>query len=153
MGVITIMTFVIKIKKNKAYSLIELIVVMVVISILVGMVIPQYQGVLSKNRVRAARGVMESIRGAMEMYRANYDGYPATTQITGLVSLYRVLSPYLPVTPNATFKGFISYSTAIQVGTKPTCYTLSLTAKTTESSLITASPSILDATLDGDKVE
>ena len=153
MGVMTIMIYVIKIKNNKAYSLIELIIVMVVISILVGMVIPQYQGVLSKNRVRAARGVMESVRGAMEMYRANYDGYPSTTQITNLNSVYSVLSPYLPVTPNATFKGFVSYSTAIQVGTKPTTYTLSLTAKTTENSPVTASPSVLDATLSGDKVE
>lgn len=148
------MNFADKIKKNiKAYSLIELIIVMTVITILVGMVIPQFQGVLSRNRVKAARGVMESIRGAMEMYRANYDGYPTTTKITDLNSLYANLSPYLPITPNSAFDSFISYSTAITVGTKPTVYTLSLQAKINDTAPITASPNILEAVLNGEKIE
>lgn len=141
-------------KRRPGYSLIELLIVMAVLTILIGMAIPQFHQVLSRNRVRTARGVMASVRLALEMYKTNYGGYPADTQITDLNSLYNLLSPNLTRDPKTNFNSFISYETAIQGGaTKPTTYTLVVTANVSETTPITATPRTLQVVYGGELIE
>ena len=70
---------------NGGFTLIELILVTVIISILAGMVVLQFRGTATESRVRAALGDIKSYESAIELYALeNNDQYPE--QLTDLVT-------------------------------------------------------------------
>ncbi len=56
---------------TRGLSIIELLVVMVILTILAGLAVTTYSGVLSRNRVKTAKNIMASYRKAMEAFKAN----------------------------------------------------------------------------------
>lgn len=141
---------------KKGYSLIEIMVVMVILMILVGMAIPNYHGYLDRQRAKAAKLTMSTIRAALEVYNLNYEAYPCSsgcpsgslTKITDLTSLYNILSPQLGNRdPRRDFKpdGFVSYDVTPAATNRPTLYTLTLRARNSPGTLVTASPQVISA--------
>lgn len=71
--------------KNKGFTLLELLVVMVIIGLLVSIVGPRYFGQLSESKTKAVKAQMESFRKALDVYRLDTGAYP--DQQTGLTAL------------------------------------------------------------------
>lgn len=78
-------------------TLIEMMVVLVMISVVAALIVPNVIGRPDEARVSVAETDMRAIAGALQLYRIDNGGYPTTTQ--GLVALAeRPVSPPLPRT-------------------------------------------------------
>lgn len=64
-----------KVIKNKAFSLIELLIVVIVISILLSIAIPSYMKTLERIKAGKAKQTLQSIRSCQSWYRAHNDQY------------------------------------------------------------------------------
>ncbi len=62
---------------NKAFTLIELIVVIVVIGILTGLAIPRFIHTVEKSRIAEAINILETLRNAQEVYKLENGVYTA----------------------------------------------------------------------------
>jgi len=65
---------------RRAFTLLELIVVIIVLGLLVGLVAPQIFGRVSDARVTTARTQMALLGTALDSYRLDAGGYPTTAQ-------------------------------------------------------------------------
>ena len=74
-----------KIMKQKGFTLLELLVVMVIIGLLVGYVGPKYFAQVGKSEIKTARAQINSISKALDLYRLDVGHYP--NQQSGLVGL------------------------------------------------------------------
>lgn len=78
-------------------TLIEMMVVLVMISVVAALIVPNVIGRPDEARVAVAGTDMRSIAGALQLYRLDNGNYPTTTQ--GLAALAeRPISPPLPRT-------------------------------------------------------
>lgn len=66
--------------KNRGFTLIEIMVVVVIIGILIGLVAPNVLGRVDKARVTAAKTDIATLDQALEMYRLDNHAYPSTDQ-------------------------------------------------------------------------
>ena len=65
-------------KKEKGFTLVELMVVIIILAVLTGIAIPSYLMLRSRARIQATRSEMQNIGTALEMYSAdNEDVLPA----------------------------------------------------------------------------
>jgi general secretion pathway protein G len=71
--------------KEKGFTLLELLVVMVIIGLLVGYVTPVYFKQVGKAEIKLARAQIEAFGKALDQYRLDTGHYPAT--VLGLKSL------------------------------------------------------------------
>ena len=69
-----------KICTNSAYTLLEIMVVVVIIGILIGLVAPNIVGNVDEARVTAARADIETLVTALERYYMDNSSYPTTDQ-------------------------------------------------------------------------
>ena len=67
-------------KKNRGFTLLELLVVMVIIGLLVGYVAPMYFKQVGKSEVKVAKAQIESFGKALDQYRLDLGHYPTTEQ-------------------------------------------------------------------------
>ncbi len=75
-------------RQVSGFTLIEIMVVVVIISVLIGLVAPNILGRVDEARVTAAQTDIATIEQALEMYRLDNHRYPTTDQgITALVEL------------------------------------------------------------------
>ena len=88
-------------KKEKGFSLIELLIVMVIMGLLAALVGPRMFGKVGKSKQNAARSQMALFETALDTYRLDVGKYPSTEQ--GLSALRTKPSdeekwdgPYLP---------------------------------------------------------
>jgi len=58
-------------KKNKGFTLIELVIIIVVLGILASIAIPKYKNIVAESREAAARGALGSMRSGISIYYAN----------------------------------------------------------------------------------
>ncbi len=72
-------------KKALGFTLIEIMVVVVIISVLIGLVAPNILGRVDEARVTAAGADISTLAQALDMYRIDNGHYPTTDQ--GLESL------------------------------------------------------------------
>ena len=72
-------------KRQRGFTLLELLVVMVIIGLLVGYVAPMYFKQVGKSEVKVARAQIESFGKALDQYRLDTGHYPSTEQ--GLIAL------------------------------------------------------------------
>lgn len=91
-------------KKIKGFSIVELIVILSILSLLIALTLPQFGPSQRRAKIKAAKGVFQSIMTAMEMWSTdNMSGritpfyYPDPGPISSSLSkLYNVcLTPYL----------------------------------------------------------
>ncbi len=64
-------------KKEKGFTLVELMVVIIILAVLTGIAIPSYLALRNRARIQATRSEMQNIATALEMYAADHDAYPA----------------------------------------------------------------------------
>lgn len=71
--------------RERGFTLLELLVVMVIIGLLAGIVAPQYFAQIGKSNAKVARAQIESFGQALDQYRLDVGQYPTSEQ--GLLAL------------------------------------------------------------------
>lgn len=74
-----------RLKTERGFTLLELLVVMVIIGLLAGYVAPKYFSQVGKSEVKVAQAQIDSLEKALDQYRLDTGHYPATEQ--GLAAL------------------------------------------------------------------
>ena len=81
-------------KKSKGFTLIELMLVVIIISILSAMVVPRLVGRSKEARVAAAKADIESnIALALDMYELDNGAYPSTEQGLSALAIKSAMAP------------------------------------------------------------
>jgi prepilin-type N-terminal cleavage/methylation domain-containing protein len=70
---------------RRGFTLLELIVVLVVLSVLVSIALPQYEGFVEKGRAAEVYGVFDTIKISQEAYKLNTGNY--ATHLSDLTDL------------------------------------------------------------------
>lgn len=90
-----------KYKKRNAFTLVELLVVIIIIALLSSLVAPKFFGKLDNAKVKTAQAQMNMLSSALDTFRLDVGRYPTTEE--GLKSLWVKESaikswngPYLP---------------------------------------------------------
>jgi general secretion pathway protein G len=85
-------------RKDQAFTLIELLIILAIIGILISIALPQYGNLLNKSKQGATRGNLATLRSALSVYYGDNDqAYPADD-----LSCLTVNTRYLPLFPEAT---------------------------------------------------
>lgn len=94
-----------KLKNEKGFTIVELLIVIVVIGILAAIVIVAYQGVTNRAKTTKSSGLASSVMKKAEAYAAEEGTYPTSiTALTGAASTksYYISTNDVSVTTNAT---------------------------------------------------
>ncbi len=81
--------------KNRGFTLLELLVVIVILSLIAALVIPRITGRVDEAKVETTRVQLKELKRALEMYKLDNGIYPTTEQ--GLKAL--VEKPKIPPEP------------------------------------------------------
>lgn len=87
-----------KIRDNRGFSLVELLIIMAVLALLIAIAIPNFRGMQAEGRKAKAQGDLRTIKVAIESYYKNHGNqYPAEDnyQSTLINISPRVLEAYL----------------------------------------------------------
>ena len=66
-------------KKEKGFTLVELMVVIIILAVLTGIAIPSYLALRNRARIQATRSELQNIATAISIYEADREEFPATT--------------------------------------------------------------------------
>ena len=83
--------------KQRCFTLLELLVVIVIIGLLAGYVAPRYFSQVSKSEVQVAKAQIESFEKALDQYRLDKRRYPSAEEGLGAIRPY--LKKELPNDP------------------------------------------------------
>jgi type IV pilus assembly protein PilE len=95
---------------NKGITLIELLVVIVIIGILAAIAIPTYNGYMVRARRADAKTVLEQVRAAQEMWRAERGSYATDSGATAEVRLQNTMG--VPAPPVGDYNWNFTVKTA-----------------------------------------
>jgi len=91
---------------KKAFTLIELLMVIAVIGILVGILLPRFRGMQEEGNIAKAKGELRTLQSAVESYYIhNNNAYPATGAAalqTALASAVPSIIDFVPTDPFGT---------------------------------------------------
>ena len=65
-------------RKEKGFTLVELMIVIIILAVLTGIAIPSYMVLRNRARTAAAQSEMKNIATALEMHNADLEQYPVT---------------------------------------------------------------------------
>ena len=86
-------------RMKRAFTLIEILIVVVLLGVLAAIVIPQFSDASDEAKVAAQASDLHTLQGQIQLYRAKTGGYPAT--LAALVPDYLPSVPTNPVTSAA----------------------------------------------------
>ena len=86
-------------RMKKAFTLIEILIVVVLLGILAAIVIPQFSDASDQAKISAQASDLHTLRGQIQLYRAKTGGYPAT--LAALSPTYIETIPNDPVSGSA----------------------------------------------------
>ena len=109
--------------KKNGFTMIELLVVVAIIGILAGIGIASYGSANKKARDGKRKADIESIRSALEMYKADKDFYPSNLSDLTIVPFYihGIPSPPLNSSPSTYEGGYSNTTTTYSI-----CLTLEI---------------------------
>ena len=94
-----------KTTRRNAFTLIEILIVVVILGILAAVVVPQFTNAADDANDAAIRSQLQTLRGQIELYRAQQNAEPALL-VTGWTDLvdndYLMNSPSNPLTSSTT---------------------------------------------------
>ena len=67
-----------KTRKNKAFSLVELLIVIIIIAVLAAVAIPRFANSTNRSKESALKADLKLYRNAIELFKADTGVYPAT---------------------------------------------------------------------------
>ncbi len=67
-------------KKNRGFTLLELLVVIVILSLLAALLIPKFTGRVDEAKIETTKVQLKEVKRALEMYRIDNGRYPTTEQ-------------------------------------------------------------------------
>jgi prepilin-type N-terminal cleavage/methylation domain-containing protein len=104
--------------RRSAFTLIELIAVIVVLAILSGVAIPRYFDYAARARESAVRGVLGGVRSAVANFYANaaVNGTPAYPTLAQLTTVGTVMQEALPANP---YNSSAAVAAAVWAATPP----------------------------------
>jgi len=115
-------------RKEKGFTLVELMIVIIILAILTGIAVPSYMVLRNRARTAAAQSEMKNIATALEMYWADNEHYPVGTAITAVESVLEADPIYMNSVPTTDpWKVAYGYTCA----TPGTTYTLTSNGGTT----------------------
>ena len=105
-------------RTSRAFTLIELVAVIVVLAILAGIAIPQYIDYSSNAKISSTKGVLGGVRSAVANFYANSSvtGTAAYPTLTQLQTVGTVLSEPMPINP---FNGASTITSSTWTATCP----------------------------------
>ena len=71
-------------KKEKGFTLVELMIVIIILAVLTGIAVPSYLALRNRARESATESEMKNIATALELYMADIEVYPPTATVTDL---------------------------------------------------------------------
>src|SRR6266480_2336057 len=90
-----------RLRNNRGFTLIELMIVVAIIGVLAGIAIPQFANLVSKSQEGRTKANLGTIRSALSIYYGDTEGwYPAGAVTTNLTTL-TAGGRYLQAVPNA----------------------------------------------------
>jgi prepilin-type N-terminal cleavage/methylation domain-containing protein len=102
---------------SKAFTLIDLLVVIAIISIIAAFMMPNFIGVQDRAKEAGVKAVMHSIQLAVEAYNMENEAYPMGSDITlrELIDNYLMQGGYVTSVPKNPFTG-TEYSASDRAG-------------------------------------
>jgi general secretion pathway protein G len=98
---------------SKAFSLVEILLVVTILGILAALVIPRFSNATEVARVGAVKSVLRTVRSQLEQYRLHHNDYPTLAQmwdsmlnktfVDGTVDVNGAFGPYLLQEPSNPF--------------------------------------------------
>ncbi|MFA5014446.1 MAG: prepilin-type N-terminal cleavage/methylation domain-containing protein [Actinomycetota bacterium] len=73
-------------RKQKGFTLVELMVVIIIIAVLTAIAVPSYMALRNRARTAAAQSEMQSIATALAIYNADEEVYPLTAAYPGALT-------------------------------------------------------------------
>ncbi len=70
-------------RKQSGFTLVELLIVAIILAILAAIVVPQFAKTTTDAEESALRANLSAIRGAIDLYRQQHNGYPGAMAATG----------------------------------------------------------------------
>jgi type II secretion system protein G len=108
-------------RKEKGFTLVELMVVIIILAVLTGIAIPSYMALRNRARTAAAQSEMKNIATALEVYMADRESYPAVATWNTDLEAGNYMNPVPTTDPWSVVNGYAYTSADITTTYTLTC--------------------------------
>src|SRR4030042_7125044 len=108
-------------RKEKGFTLVELMVVIIILAVLTGIAIPSYMALRNRARTAAAQSEMKNIATALEVYMADKESYPAVATWNTDLETGNYMNPVPTTDPWSVANGYAYTSADITTTYTLTC--------------------------------